>query len=401
MGTRSTPVRTRTLVIGAVVVVAALVAAGIWIAVDHSAAGPSGTSSIIITDYSCAQGWQPPKSGQRQLTVINNGSSVVDVSLVGASNPLVYGELDAMGPGVKRTMTAVIPPGHYRVSCTYAENASILSASVMVTGPSVNDANPYLPVTYQEMEPSVTTYRNDITAGLAKLAADTDGLRTDADAGQLTEAKSAWLVAHLDFERLGAAYDTFGNFNDEIDGRPNGLPRGVNDPHWTGFLRLEYALWHGQSVATVTHVADTLDADVHSLATQFPDETIPANDLSLRTHEILENTLQFQVTGESDQGSHTNLATALANVEGTQMTLAAIAPPLSRRDPTLLVAAESDLKALSALLSTYQQPVGTWTPVQSLSTPQRQALDASIGKYLEQISPVPDILELQPEAQNP
>jgi high-affinity iron transporter len=393
--------RTRTVLVVVVIVVAALCAAGIWIAVDHNAAGPSGTTSIIITDYSCAQAWHPPKSGQRQLTVINNGSSVVDVNLVGASNPLVYGELDAIGPGLTRTMTAVIPPGHYRVSCTYAENASILSSSVTVTGPPVNDANPYLPVTYQEMEPSVTTYRNDISTGLTELVADTDSLRTFADAGQLAQAKTAWLIAHLDYERLGAAYDTFGDFNDEIDGRPNGLKLGVNDPHWSGFLRLEYALWNGQSTATVARVADTLDADVHSLATQFPDETIPANDLSLRAHEILENTLQFQVTGESDEGSHTNLATALANVEGTEMTLSAIAPLLSRRDPTLLAAAQSDLNALSALLSTYRQPDGTWTPVQSLTTPQRQVLDASIGKYLEQISPVPDILELQPEAQNP
>jgi len=83
------------------------------------------------------------------------------------------------------------------------------------------------------------------------------------------------------------------------------------------------------------------------------------------------------------------------------MTLAAIAPPLSRRDPALLAAAESDLRALSALLSTYRQPDGTWTPVQSLTTSQHQVLDASIGRYLEEISPVPDILELQPEAQNP
>ncbi len=51
-------------------------------------------------------------------------------------------------------------------------------------------------------------------------------------------------------------------------------------------------------------------------------------DVALRTHEILENTLQFELTGETDEGSHTNLATAWANVQGTKLALAAITPLL-------------------------------------------------------------------------
>jgi high-affinity iron transporter len=298
-------------------------------------------------------------------------------------------------------MTAVIPPGRYRIQCAYSENASILSSVVTVTGPRVEDAHPYLPVTYVEVEGCVATYRTEVSAGLAVLAADTDHVRSLAAAGQLAQAKSAWLVAHLDYERLGAAYDTFGDFNDEIDGRPNGLPLGVNDPGWTGFLRLEYALWQDQPPATVAAAADVLDSDVHRLVVAFPDQTIMPNDLSLRTHEILENTLQFQLTGESDEGSHTNLATAVANVDGTEMTLEAIAPLLAHRAPALLASATADLHQLSALFSSFEQPDGSWTPVQSLSLSERQHLDGAIGNYLETVSPIPDILELQPEAQNP
>ncbi len=103
------------------------------------------------------------------------------------------------------------------------------------------------------------------------------------------------------------------------------------------------------------------------------------------------------MTGESDEGSHTNLATALANVEGTQMTLEAIAPLLSSRHPALLASAQADLHSLAVLLDTYREPGGSWIPVQSLSRSQREHLDGSIGNYLETVSPVPDILELQGE----
>jgi high-affinity iron transporter len=387
--------------IGLVVVTGAAIAAWALSGSHGAAAGAPDSATITVAGYTCADGWSPPHSGQRELTVANTGSSVVDVTLVGATSNLVYGEVDDMGPGVTRTMTAVIPPGRYRIDCTYSENATVPSPVVTVTGPPVDDAHPYRPITFFELEAPVNAYRRDVSAGLAILSSATDRLRVLADTGQLTQAKSSWLTAHLDYERLGAAYDTFGSFNDEIDGRPNGLPLGVHDPGWTGFLRLEYALWHGQPAATVARVADVLDQDVHGLVAAFPDQTIVINDLSLRTHEILENTLQFQLTGESDEGSHTNLATAQANVQGTQMTLGTIAPLLASRNPALLAALQADLKQLTSILDGYWQPDGSWTPVQALTRSQRETLDAAIGNYLETVSPVPDILELQPEAQSP
>ena len=358
-------------------------------------------TSVTVNNLSCADGWLPPHSGQREIPVINAGSSVVDVTLLGSNNLLIYGEVEAMAPGTTRTMTAVIPPGRFRLGCTYSENATVYSPIVTVSGAAVHDAHPYRQVTYSQIAPLVTKYRAEVSAGLAVLATDTDRLRALADTGQLDQAKQAWLIAHLDYARLGAAYDTFGNFNDEIDGRPNGLPLGVADPSWTGFLRLEYALWQNQPAATVASVADQLDIYVHQLVLAFAEQTTPLNDLSLRTHEILENTLQFELTGETDQGSHTGLATAEANVQGTEMILGVIAPLLERGEPALLANLRSELYQLAALLNAYQLPDGSWTPVQSLTQAQREQLDGAIGNYLETVSPVPDLLEIPPEASSP
>jgi iron uptake system EfeUOB component EfeO/EfeM len=392
---------TRLLRIGAITVVLA-VAGVVAIALTAGTASTTRSpTSITVNDVSCAEGWLPPHSGQREIPVTNAGSSVVDVTLLGSNNLLVYGEIEAMAPGTTRTLTAVIPPGRFRLGCTYSENATLYSPIVTVSGAAVHDAHPYQQVTYSQIAPLVTKYRAGVSAGLAVLAADTDRLRGLADSGQLDQAKQAWLVAHLDYARLGAAYDTFGNFNDEIDGRPNGQPQGVGDPSWTGFLRLEYALWQNQPAATVASVADQLDMYVHQLALAFAEQTTPLNDLSLRTHEILENTLQFELTGETDQGSHTGLATAEANVQGTEMILGVIAPLLEKGEPALLANLRSELHQLAALLNTYQLPDGMWIPVQSLTQTQREQLDGAIGNYLETVAPVPDLLEIPPEASSP
>ena len=369
--------------------------------VDGTASTGKDIVRVTVDNFRCGDGSLHPHSGQREIAVTKAGSSVVDVTLLGSHSSLIYGELEAVAPGTTRTMTAVIPPGRFQLGCTYSENATVYSPVVTVSGAPVHDAHPYQQVTYSQLAPLVTKYRAEVSAGLALLVSDTDNLRALADAGHLDQAKQAWLVAHLDYARLGAAYDTFGDFNDEIDGRPNGLVEGVNDPSWTGFLRLEYALWQNQPTTTVASVADQLNTYVHQLALAFTDQTTPINDLSLRTHEILENTLQFDLTGESDQGSHTGLATAKANVEGTQMILGVIAPLVEQGEPALLASLNSDLDQLVALLNTYQLPDGSWTPVQSLTQTEREHLDGAIGNYLETVSPVPDLLELPPEASSP
>jgi iron uptake system EfeUOB component EfeO/EfeM len=262
-----------------------------------------------------------------------------------------------------------------------------------VSGPPVTGADPYIPVDYSQIQLATLHYRAELTSRLQQLGADTDRLQATLQAGNLAQARQLWLTAHLDYERLGAAYDTFGQFGDEIDGRPNGLPGGVNDPGFAGFLRLEYGLWHGQPAVALIPVGAHLDAAVHGLARAFPQMQTPANDLALRTHEILENTLQFELTGEDDEGSHTMLATALANVQGTQLALGAIANLLGQHDPQVLGQASTGLAALSSTLHGYDRPQG-WTPLDGLTQTEREHLDAAVSGLLEQLSLIPDLLEL-------
>lgn len=48
----------------------------------------------------------------------------------------------------------------------------------------------------------------------------------------------------------------------------------------------------------------------------FPTQDFDPGDLPLRAHEILENALQFELTGDTDEGSGTNLATVDSNLAG-------------------------------------------------------------------------------------
>jgi high-affinity iron transporter len=244
------------------------------------------------------------------------------------------------------------------------------------------------------MRLATETYRAALVPRLARLAHDVDALDRAVGDGRLAQARTLWLPAHLDYERLCAAYDTFGDLGDAIDGTPLGLPGGVHDPAFHGFLRLEYELWHEASHGQLVPVADELDADVHRLVARFPRLQTAPNDVSLRTHEILENTLQLEVTGEVDEGSHTTLATAWANVQGTQLALASVAQLLARDNPAVLASARSGLTRLETLLASYRRPGGSWRPLGDLTTAQRERLDADVSGLLERLALIPDRLQV-------
>jgi len=375
------------------VVIALLIAAG-GIAAISSALG-SSVDRIVVSGTACAPGWVPPRSGRTVFTVDNRSADAIyGVDLVGANQVSVYGEIEMLAPRTEDTIDVILPPGSYSFQCESFAGFTIDSRVREVQGRAVSGAHPYTQVNADQIQLATLTYRSRLITVMNRLARDTAALGHAIDAGRLSAARARWLPAHLDYERLGAAYDTFGRFDSEINGRPLGLVGGVHSPQFRGFLRLEYGLWHGQSAAELVPVAAALDRAVRGLVTRFPQMLTPANDLSLRTHEILENTLQFELTGETNEGSNTNLATAWANAQGAELALAALRPLLDASDPSLLTRITNGLKALARAFKSYDRPDGTWAPLASLTITQREHLDGETGALLEELANVPDLLEL-------
>jgi iron uptake system EfeUOB component EfeO/EfeM len=232
-----------------------------------------------------------------------------------------------------------------------------------------------------------------VSSGLGSLLQQTDTLARDVRANDLYSARQAWLAAHLTYERLGAAYGTFGSFDSEIDGRADGLPGGVNSPRFTGFYRMEYGLWHGQSAAELAGPVSRLDQDVRALHMAFPRLQFVLSDLGLRTHEILENAVQFQLTGHDDYGSGTTLATTAANIVGTRELLIVLHPLLMTRYGDL-PAVTMWLDRLERLVNAARSLDSRWTPVNELGTSQREKIDAAAGQSREVLAPIATIFEV-------
>ncbi|MBW8822161.1 MAG: FTR1 family protein, partial [Streptomyces sp.] len=372
------------------VVAAPAVLAGAVVALGGSR--PAGAQTVAVSETDCGKGFTAPKAGRQTFRMRNTGDRTSEVYLVDPGTGAVYGEVEGLAPGTTRDLVATVAGGTYAWRCVTGSGKAVTSRAVRVTGGGGTTA--VVPVSAQDLAAPLKSYKAYVDHGLAALVTQAHRLSDDVTAGRLGAARADWLTAQRTYASLGAAYGTFEDYDQKIDGRPDGLPGGVHDKDFTGFRRIEYGLWHGQSASELTAPAQQLAADTAGLRKAFPTQDFDPGDLPLRAHEILENTLQFELTGDVDQGSGTELATADANLTGTRELLTVLRPLLTSRAPHLLPTVDADLARLQKLIDSAHHG-GSWTPVERLGATARARLNGATGQLLEDLSPVPDLLEIR------
>ena len=379
---------------GVLVVAPALAAATAIVLLPGEAAA---AATVTVTRTSCAHEWTSAHAGSQSIAVDNKTNEAGEVDLDNASGGVVA-EIETIGPATTADLSVTLGNGSYTFKCLMSGQAAASSASVQVTGRSTQTAPAAVrPVTLPELTGPNNAYQQYAAGVLTQLTTDVGKIHTDLTAGNLTAAKADWLTAQLDWEKVGASYDSFGDAGTAVDGLPDGLPKGVQDSGFTGLHRLEYGLWHGQSAAQLLPQVGTLATDIanvrKNLATD--DEAGDPTNLPIRAHEIMEDALRDHLSGIDDEGAGAAYPETYADVQVTRTVLGELSGPITDRAPKLLPLADQELDTLqSALLAT--QSAGHWQSPQQTPLAARQQVDAAIGALLETLDQVPDLLEVPP-----
>ncbi len=393
-------------VAGVFVVLPAL-AAGTTIAVLPAA--DSGPTAVTITRSECAPGWTSATAGTHTFTVHNQSGMPGEINLDDASGD-IEAEIETIGPGTSAELTATLVSGTYVFRCFMGSQQGTASEPIQVTGtanasvaspastnPLASSPSAVKPVTVADLAGPNEQYQAYAAGQLAALAQAVTRIRADLRGDDVAAAREDWLAAQLDWERVGASYDSFGPLGLAVDGLPDGYPGGVNDEHFTGLHRLEYGLWHGQSAAALLSVAATLARDVAAVQENLTSAALAGDptNLPIRTHEILEDALRDHLSGIDNQGGGAAFAMTYADTQVTQAVLGYLTPLLNARQPGLPAIAGSQLAILQqALLAT--QVDGQWESLGTASLSACEQVDAAIDAVLETLDAVPDLLEVPP-----
>ncbi|WP_422935661.1 EfeM/EfeO family lipoprotein [Sinomonas sp. P47F7] len=258
----------------------------------------------------------------------------------------------------------------------------------MTAGPEAPEAP--APPTPATMDDAVAAYHDDVAERLAELREHALTLRANVGNGDVDSAMQAWLDAQQTWQRVGAAYGSFGDLGSAIAPGSRGLEGGAANPDFSGLRRIEYGLWHGQGAGELIPVIDKLLGDLDALAAKLPETAVAPSDMPLRLHEILEDAQRDHLSGRGDQGSGLALALARADVDGTQEVLDLLRGLLENRKAGFPARLDGELAALGAALDATQRD-GTWTDYAKVPLGERQAVNSALGRVLESLSLIPPL----------
>lgn len=350
----------------------------------HADPSIPGTALTVGTDI-CAPQWHGGDAGRLTFAMWNNSILGLAVYLQDAATSKIYLEVDNLGANVTRSTSVRLPAGRYRFVCVPSDSTPLRGSVAPVTGTATDTTPGVVAVTDNELAPALTTYLGWVRGRLPGLLADVRTLDRDVRRGNLSAARTAWLRGHVRYETLGAAYGVFGDDDTQINALPSTTVPPRRDRHLHGFHRIEALLWSGAPAREIAPETRRLVRSVRHLQADLRTPTMTTVDIGLRAHEILENAIEFELTGRSDAGSHTSLATMRANITGTRAALAPLRHLLMSRDP--------ELRQTYAWLSRTQRLIDSfhhrsWPALGRLTRTQHERLDADMSQCVELLSRV-------------
>jgi iron uptake system component EfeO len=361
--------------------------------------GSTGAKSTSVSRISaglddCGRGWTSPHGGRQTFELHNTTVAGEEVYLEDVTSEAVYLDVENLGANARQRVTVTLRDGDYRFVCLPADADPAMGDKVTISGTgAVAGATPAVkPVTRNDLIPALKAYESWIQGRLPVLLKQVEQLEVDIDRGDLAAARDSWLTAHRTYETLGAAYDAFGDFDADINGTPVPGETAAHDRRLEGFHRVEAMLFGGSPAADIAPHAARLVHAVSALRTAFLHDRLDPVDIGLRAHEILENALELELTGRTDAGSHSSLATIDANLTGTRAALAPIRSILSTRYRDL-AKTERAIDASQQLVRSFRGAGGRWRPLSSLSRSQRERVDAQISGTLELLAPIAAICD--------
>jgi len=320
-------------------------------------------------------------AGVHQFTVTNTGSKVTEF-YVYADGDRVMGEVENIAPGVARDLRVELPAGDYEAACKPGMVGDGIRTALSVTGEAA---------TLNEDETLAAAgpdYQRYVQSQTGALVEQTTAFVNAVKAGDVEGAKALFPVARTYWERIEPVAESFGDLDPIIDGREGDQAEGED---FTGFHRIEKALWETGDVSDMGPYADQLLTNVQQVVDKANGVTLDPLQLANGAKALLDEIATGKITGEEDRYSHTDLWDFRANLEGSEAAVQALRPHMEKSDPDLVAQIDERFAATEAELEQHRSGDG-WVSYDQLTDEQLRGLSDSITALTESVSQVASVV---------
>lgn len=373
---------------------ALLVVAGLtafWYASNQARKAPPKATdhavTVTIRGNACDPNEITVPAGRTTFTIVNQSNRALEWEIL--DGVMVVEERENIAPGFSQTMTVKLSPGDFAITCGLLSNPR---GKLHVTPSAASLA--------EEARPSLVNYVGALAEYQVFLRLEAamldDAVRALADAvkaGDLAQARALYAPAHQAYKRIEPMAELFADLDARINARADYFEKREADPGFSGFHRIEYALYGQGDAKALAPVLDQLLADLETLEARLRALSVPPERLASAASKLLRRVADNLPAGGEDHYGHAELVNLQGSYEGTKKIADLLQPLLVKAAPAQQKAVDERFAAFDALLAPYREGEG-FKPA-PLDDAQRQALAVSVRALAEELSKVNAALGLE------
>lgn len=361
-------------------------------------AGTAGTApapasiAISMSDSGCAPAAFRVAAGDITFAVSNDvvGTDLKSEFEILTAAPSIITE-EFFAKAEKRDVEVTLTAGNYEIICGAASNQR---ASLAVSGAG-GENTATLKVDPLALQANVAAYAQYVYTQLDQMVTSNNALYEAIIAGDLTTARSLYMPARVQWERIEPIAELFPDSDAVLDSRVDDFEKGPTDPTFTGWHRLEYLMFDQNTLDGAAPFAAELVANIAVLVRSVHGITIDPGTMINGAAALIEEAATGKITGEEERYAGTSLLTLASNVDGAKEIIDLNADVLESVDSALYATIEKSFDAIDAGLAKYANGDGTYKQYDTLTEVDRAPLKAELATLSENLSHVAAALGLE------
>lgn len=232
----------------------------------------------------------------------------------------------------------------------------------------------------------VSDYKIYVTEEIGELVTQTQAFTAAVKKGDLATAKKLYAPTRVHYESIEPIAELFSDLDASIDSREDDHENGVKAEDFTGFHRLEYALFSQNTTKDQGVFADKLLADVKELQSRIAGITFPPEKVVGGAAALMEEVAATKLSGEEDRYSHTDLYDFQGNVDGSKKIVDLFKPQLEQSDKAFVAKVEKNFATVDKILAKYKTKDGGYETYDKVKEQDRKALAGPVNTLAEDLS---------------
>jgi iron uptake system component EfeO len=324
---------------------------------------------VTIHPHSCEPNALTVPAGRASFRIVNRSDRAVEWEIL--DGVLVIEERENIAPGLSQVINANLLPGDYTITCGLLSNPH---GTLHVTPTAASDAAAKARPSMVAFVGPLSEFRVYLSSQGTALIKTVTALDQAIEAGDLSQAQALYLPARTAYQRLAPAAQRLAELDNAINARADYFEKREQDSDFSGFHRLEFALFQQRNLEGLAPVAQRLLADVTTLKQQLLAQTLPPEQLvSIVVRNL--NTLGDvrAASGEEERYSHIDLNGFAGNLDAARKVVELLRPLLTKSAAELLPTIDTALNAFDTELNGFRVNDG-YASYDSVSAEQRKQI---------------------------